>query len=70
MSDRQLMNIQQAKIKEQNRDIDEIIGHVKMGNEMTLATKDELTKQNKLLDDVDRDVMAFNLDGSCSGWNE
>jgi hypothetical protein len=37
---------------------------------MTLATKDELTKQNALLEGVDRDVNITNLDGCDARRNE
>lgn len=63
MSDRQLLDIQQVKIKTQNRDIEEIIGQVKRGNEMTKETKNELLKQNLLLDNLERDVrLSYYLD--------
>ncbi len=65
MSDRQLLDIQQSKVKDQNKEIDEIIGNVKRGNEMTKETRGELLKQNLLLDNLDKDVIDFNLDGCC-----
>ena len=63
MSDKELLSIQQRKVKDQDRDIEDILGNVKKGTEQTREVKNELLKQNLLLDDLEKDVLLYNLDG-------
>jgi len=65
MSNRQLFDYQQRKIKSQDQDIDEIIGYAKEGREINKELKTELLKQGRQLDDIEMDVIInleiFNL---------
>jgi hypothetical protein len=63
MSDKELLSIQQRKIKEQDKEIEDILGNVKKGTEQSKEVKNELLKQNLLLDDLEKDVHKSNLDG-------
>jgi hypothetical protein len=56
MTNKQLSDLQKRKLKEQNGDIDEIIGQTKKGKQQAKEIKDELEVQNHLLDDVEKDV--------------
>ena len=56
MSNRQVFDNSQRKLKEQDNQIDELIGYTKKGKEMGNELKTELTKQNLMLDDVEKDV--------------
>ncbi len=56
MSNKQLFEYSQKKLKDQDGQIDELIGYTKKGKEMGNELKSELTKQNLLLDDVEKDV--------------
>ena len=56
MSNRHLIDYQQKKLKNQDKDIDEIIGYAKEGKEINKELKTELLKQNRQLDDIEMDV--------------
>lgn len=56
MSNKQLYDYQQTKIKSQDKHIDEIIGYAKEGKEINKDLKTELLKQNRQLDDIENDV--------------
>lgn len=56
MTNTELFNAQQGKIKVQNKQIDEIIGEAKIGKELAVGIKVDLNDQNKLLDEVGNDV--------------
>ena len=56
MSNRQLFDYQQKKLKNQDNDIEEIIGYAKEGKEINKELKTELLKQNRQLDDIEMDV--------------
>lgn len=56
MTNNQLFEMQQKKLKSQDKDIDEIIGYTKEGKEMNKELKTELLKQNRQLDDIETDV--------------
>ena len=53
MSNSELLEYQQRKIKDQDQEIEEITGEVKKGKEMGKVIKTNLETQNKLLDDVE-----------------
>ena len=57
MSNRQLFDNQQKKLKNQDKDIEEIIGYAKEGKEINKELKTELLKQNRELDDIEMDVI-------------
>lgn len=57
MSNRQLFDYQQKKLKNQDQDIDEIIGYAKEGREINKELKTELLKQGRQLDDIEMDVI-------------
>jgi hypothetical protein len=59
MTNKQLADLQKKKIKDQNVDVEEIIGHTKKGHQQAAVIKDELHKQNHLLDDVEKDVFVI-----------
>lgn len=59
MSNRQLFDHQQKKLKNQDKDIEEIIGYAKEGKEINKELKTELLKQNRQLDDIEMDVMII-----------
>ncbi len=56
MSSKQLFEYSQKKLKDQDAQLDEFIGYTKKGKELGNELKSELTKQNLLLDDVEKDV--------------
>lgn len=56
MSNTELFSSQQKKIQNQNQEIEEIVGQAKVGKEMAIEIRDDLGKQNKLLDEVGNDV--------------
>jgi len=56
MSNRQLYDYSQKKLKEQDSQIDDLVGQTKKGNQLGGELKTELNKQNLLLDDVEKDV--------------
>jgi hypothetical protein len=68
MTNKQLADLQKKKIKEQDQDVVDIIGNAKKGKQQAAVIKNELEKQNALLDDVDKDVISpvNRLDGCCS----
>lgn len=53
MTNTELLEYQQRKIKDQDQEIEEITGEVKKGKEMGKVIKTNLENQNKLLDDVE-----------------
>ena len=53
MTNTELLEYQQRKIKNQDQEIEEITGEVKKGKEMGKVIKTNLESQNKLLDDVE-----------------
>ena len=53
MTNTELLEYQQRKIKDQDQEIEEITGEVKKGKEMGKVIKTNLESQNKLLDDVE-----------------
>ena len=57
MSNRELFDSQQKKLKKQENDIDEIIGYSKEGKDVSKELQMELIKQNKHLDDIEKDVI-------------
>ncbi len=59
MSNKQLFEYSQKKLKDQDGQVDELIGYTKKGKEMGNELKSELTKQNLLLDDVEKDVLLI-----------
>jgi hypothetical protein len=63
LSDKELIYLQQKKIKDQNLELENIVLDAKRGNAMARETSVELLKQNLLLEDMDKDVFDFNLDG-------
>lgn len=60
MNNHELFSMQQKKLKDQNKDIDEIIGYAKEGNEINKELKTELLVQNRKLDDIETDVIFNN----------
>ena len=56
MSNRQVFEYSQKKLKDQDNQIEDLIGYTKRGKEMGNELKTELNKQNLLLDDVEEDV--------------
>ena len=64
MSNSELLEYQQRKIKDQDQEIEEITGEVKKGKEMGKVIKTNLETQNKLLDDVETGM--DNLDSKMS----
>ncbi len=60
MSNRQIFEYSQKKLKDQDNQIDDLIGYTKRGKEMGNELKTELNKQNLLLDDVEKDVRVNN----------
>lgn len=61
MNNHELFSMQQKKLKDQNKDIDDIIGYAKEGREMNKELKTELLVQNRKLDDIETDVFFKNL---------
>jgi hypothetical protein len=59
MNNQELFSVQQKKLKDQNKDIDEIIGYAKEGKEINKELKTELLVQNRKLDDIETDVLNF-----------
>ena len=53
MTNADLLEYQQKKIKDKDQEIEEITGEVKKGKEMGKVIKTNLETQNKLLDDVE-----------------
>lgn len=64
MTNTELLEYQQRKIKDQDQEIEEITGEVKKGKEMGKVIKTNLESQNKLLDDVESGM--DNLDSKMS----
>lgn len=64
MTNTELLEYQQKKIKDQDQEIEEITGEVKKGKEMGKVIKTNLESQNKLLDDVESGM--DNLDSKMS----
>ena len=64
MTNTELLEYQQGKIKDQDQEIEEITGEVKKGKEMGKVIKTNLESQNKLLDDVESGM--DNLDSKMS----
>jgi hypothetical protein len=56
MTNRQLHEVQQRKIKEQESELTEIVGHTTKGRKQAKQLREELHYQNLLLEDVDKDV--------------
>ena len=56
MSNKELFDNQQKKLKDQDNDLDEIIGYAKEGKEINKDLRTELLKQNLKLDEIDTDV--------------
>ena len=56
MDNRQLYDAQQKKLKNQDDQIDEMIGYTVQGKNLGKEIKNDLEKQNKLLDEVDTNV--------------
>jgi hypothetical protein len=57
MTNKQLADLQKKKLKDQGLDVDVIIMNTKKGKQQAIVIKNELEKQNALLDDVEKDVM-------------
>ncbi len=57
LSNRQLMDYSQKKLKDQDNQIDDLIGYSRKGKELGTELQGELKKQNLLLDDVEKDVI-------------
>ena len=64
MTNTELLEYQQRKIKDQDQEIEEITGEFKKGKEMGKVIKTNLESQNKLLDDVESGM--DNLDSKMS----
>ena len=56
MSNKQYYEYSQKKLKGQDEKVEELIGYSKKGKELGTELKNELGKQNLLLDDVEKDV--------------
>jgi hypothetical protein len=56
MNNKQLFDMQQKKLKDQDQDIDKAISLAKSGKQQARELKDELSGQVKLLGDVEQDV--------------
>lgn len=59
MNNKQVLDYQQKKIKDQDDQVLDIIGYSKKGKELGKDLKEELIKQNKVLDDVEKDVNLY-----------
>lgn len=59
-SNRQIYDNSQKKLKNQDAQVEEISGTVKKGKELTKELKNELGKQNLMLEDVEKDVDRVN----------
>ncbi len=55
------MALSMKTIKEQDNQIDDLIGYTKKGKELSNEIHNELSKQNVLLDSVEKDVKVFNF---------
>lgn len=56
LSNRQILEYSQKKLKDQDNQIDDLIGFTRKGKELGTELQGELKKQNVLLDDVEKDV--------------
>ena len=56
MTNRQLLDLQQDKIKKQDDQVDELIGVVKKGNILAKDMNTEVKKQNVKLEHLDDDI--------------
>jgi len=61
MSNKEIMALSMKTIKDQDDQIDNLIGYTKKGKELSNEIHNELSKQNVLLDDVEKDVKVFNF---------
>jgi hypothetical protein len=59
MTNQQIMLLQQSKIKQQDSELDDIVGGVKKGRKHAKELKEELLQQNTLLGYVEKDVRAY-----------
>lgn len=68
LSNRQLFETQQKKLNKQDEQLEECIGYTKKGKELGKELKNDLEKQNRLLEEVDTDVklILVNIDGKSS----
>ena len=57
MNNNQLFDMQQKKLRSQDKDIDEIVGYAKEGREINKELSKELLAQNRQLDNIDTDVI-------------
>jgi hypothetical protein len=59
MNNRQAYDYSKKKLKNQDSQVEDLIGYTKKGKEIGNELKGELNKQNLLLGDVEKDVSDF-----------